>query len=95
MPDRDQNTVQTVATSAAVGGFAFLALAGWILAFDISSIATMIAGATDNDLLSALFIGGSLTKGATAGTAFGLVLAARRRRSERDGPAMVAVPALS
>jgi hypothetical protein len=95
MSDHDQSVVQTVVTSSALGGFVFLALVSWVLAFDISSIATMIAGATENDLLSAVFIGGSLTKGATAGAAFGLALAARSRRSEREGPAIVAAPALS
>ncbi|TVR99704.1 MAG: hypothetical protein EA406_02840 [Rhodospirillales bacterium] len=95
MSDHDQVIVQTVVTAGVVGAFVFLALAGWILAFDVSSIATMIAGATEQNLLSALFIGGSLTKGAIAGTAFGLALAARSRRFGREGPAIAAVPALS
>lgn len=95
MSDQAQGIAQTVVTSAAVGGFAFLALAGWVLAFDVSSIATMIAGAADNDLLSALFIGGSLTKGAAVGTAIGLALADRNRRALNARPASAAASALS
>ena len=95
MSDHDQRIVQTVVTSAAIGGFVFLAIVGWVLAFDISSIATLMAGATERDILSALFIGGSLTKGATVGAVLGLAFAARGIRSERAGPTMVAATALS
>lgn len=83
MSDHDQRILQTAITSAAVGGFVFLALAGWVLAFDVSSIATMTAGATEKDLISALFIGGLLTKGATVAAAFGLALAAVRSAKDR------------
>jgi len=95
MPDHDQRTVQTVVTSAAVGGLAFLALAGWGLAFDVSSVATMIAGAGETDLLSALLIGGSLTTGAAVGTAVGLALADRNRRAPREPRDQSAVTAAS
>ena len=95
MSDHDQRVVQTVVTFAAVGGFVFLALVGWVLAFDISSIATMIAGAPEEDLLSALLIGGSLTKGATVGTAIGLASADRNRRAPRAQPALTTASALS
>jgi hypothetical protein len=90
----DQRTVQTVVTCATIGGFAFMALVGWVLAFNVSSIATMIAGAAEQDLLSALMLGGSLTKGVTFGIALGLVLTARKRRAQKTVPAMTAAPAL-
>ena len=89
MSDHDQRIVQTVVTSAAIGGFVFLAIAGWVLAFDVSSIATMMAGATEQDTLSALFIGGALAKGATVGTVVGLASAAHGIRSERDASGVV------
>ena len=95
MSDHDRRIVQTVVTSAAVGGFAFLALVGWVLAFDVSSIATMIDGAADNGLLSALFIGGSLTKGAAVGTAVGLTLADHNRLALRQQAALTAASARS
>jgi hypothetical protein len=94
MSDHDQRTVQSVVTSAAIGGFVFLALVGWVLALDVSSIATMIAGSAEKDLLSALFIGGSLTKGVIVGTAFGLAFAARTRRVAHEVPALIAAPAV-
>jgi|GEM_PF-1927860 len=94
MSDHDQRFVQTVVTSAAVGGFAVLALLGWGLAFDVASIATRIAGAAETDLLSALVIGGALTKGAAVGTAVGLALADRKRHAPREQPALTAASAL-
>lgn len=91
----DQRSIQTVVTSAAIGGFALTALVGWVLAFDVSSIATMLAGAIDQDLLSALMFGGALTKGVTLGTAVGLGLISRRRQAQNVVPAPAALPALS
>lgn len=95
MADDDQRMLDLVVKSAAVGGFAFMALAGWVIASDLPSIAPMIAGAPERDLLSALFVGGSLTKGLTVGTAFGFALAAHARRAPRQLPAMTAAPLLA
>jgi hypothetical protein len=92
MVDDHQRIVQLVVNSAAIGGFMFVAMAGWVLAFDASSIATLIAGATEKELLSALFIGGSLTKGITIGTAFGITLAVYIRKSPRRLPATTIAP---
>ena len=95
MSDQNQRIVRTIVTSAAIGGFGSLALAGWVLAFDVSSIATMIAGATQKDLLSVSLISGSLTKGVIVGTVFGLAITARSRQAECEAPTMVAAPGLS
>lgn len=95
MTDHDQSLVQSVVTTAAVGGFVFIALAGWVLAFDVSAIATLIASAADRELLSALFIGGALTKGVVIGIAFGLTSAVLNRRVWRPRAALIAAPANS
>lgn len=95
MVDRNAQVVQTVIISAAIGGFVFMAIAGWFLAFDLSSIATLISGSAANSLMPGLLIGGSLTKGVTVGAAFGLVLAASSSRIERKAPAGAPAPRLS
>jgi len=91
--DDGQRFLQPVVTSAAIGGFVGIALIGWILALDVASIKTMIAGAAEKNLIMALFLGGALIKGVAVGAAFGIALSVRNRRARRAMAAAAAAPA--
>ena len=71
--DSGWNIVNRVVTCSAFGGLAFMALIGWILAFDVASIATLTADTAKKDILSALIVGGAITKGIVLGAAVGMV----------------------
>ncbi len=72
MTDRETLVLKRVVNCAVFGGFAFMALIGWMLAFDVASLASLTADAVRGDILTSLIIGGSLTKGVVAGGALGL-----------------------
>jgi hypothetical protein len=80
MLPKDINTVQPLATYATFGAFAGMAIIGWTVWFDVSSIGTLLA-ASDNALLANLFMGGAMIKGAVLGFVVGSArLSARRER---------------
>jgi hypothetical protein len=96
MLDQDRNPVQRLVTCTAIGAFAGMALVAWLMFFDVSSIGTLAASASDNSVFSKLVVGGSLLKGGLVGFAVGLASCAggqRRERSATAGP--VANPAVS
>jgi len=70
--DQEEIIINRVVSCAAIGGFFLMALIGWMLAFDVASIASLIAESVDRDILTGLIIGGSITKGVVAGGAIGL-----------------------
>jgi len=81
MHERDRETIQFFVHCAAVGGFFFMALAAWGLLFDVSALASMIAGVADANGLSAMLIGGMVGKGAVVGAVLGLACLTVRQRS--------------
>jgi len=79
---------QRLFTATSVGAFAGMAVVGWLMFFDVSSIGTMVQSGTTSPIFSTLVIGGSLLKGGLLGFAFGLAtcdtqarVAARREAS--------------
>lgn len=72
MTERETLILNRVVTCAAVGGFVFMALIAWLLAFDVASLASLTVDTVNRDILTALLIGGSITKGVVVGAAFGL-----------------------
>ena len=67
MSESERLVMHRIVTFGALGGFAFMALTSWMLAFDVASIATLIADNAKNDILAALIIGGAITKGTVVG----------------------------
>ena len=72
MTDSERLVVNRLITFGAFGGFAFMALTSWIVAFDVASIATLIADTARRDIMPALIVGGAITKGVVVGGAIGM-----------------------
>ena len=72
MTNSEKMVVSRVVAFSAFGGFAFLALVGWFLAFDVASMASLIADTVKKDTLSTLIVGGAITKGVVVGGAIGM-----------------------
>lgn len=89
----DRPMVQGLITATSVGAFAGMALVGWLLFFDISSIGTMVQSGTTSPLFSTLVIGGSLLKGSLLGFAFGLASSSIQVKTSARGHASVATRA--
>ena len=71
MTNSEKMVVSRVVAFSAFGGL-FLALVGWFLAFDVASMASLIADTVKKDTLSTLIVGGAITKGVVVGGAIGV-----------------------
>ena len=72
MTKSERLVISRIITFGAFGGFAFMALTSWMLAFDVASIATLIADTAKKDIIPALIVGGAITKGVVVGGAIGM-----------------------
>ncbi len=85
MLEQDRKIVQGLVISTTVGAFLGMALVGWLMFFDVSSIGTMVQSATSNSVFSTFVIGGSLLKGGLFCFAVGLATAFRKQRKAARG----------
>ena len=72
MTASERMVVNRIVIFGALGGLVFMALIGWLLAFDVASIATLMADSANKDTLKGLIVGGAITKGIVAGAALGM-----------------------
>ena len=72
MTESESLVVDRIVKSGAFGGFVFMALTCWMLAFDVASVASMIADSAKKGILAPLIVGGALTKGTVVGAAIGM-----------------------
>ena len=72
MTDSEIMIANRIVTFGAFGGLVFMALVGWLLAFDVASMSSLIADAVNRDILTALIVGGAITKGVAVGGAIGI-----------------------
>ena len=73
----DMFVVDRIVKFGAFGGFVFMALTCWLLAFDVAFVASMVANSAAKDILAPLIVGGALTKGIVIGAAIGIAGLAR------------------
>lgn len=89
MAQRDRQMVQSFITAIGTGAFAGMAVLGWLMFFDVSSIGTMVQSDSTSPIFSTLIISGSLLKGGLVGFAFGLTALSIQPKREMDRDAVV------
>ena len=72
MTKSERLVLDRLVKSGAAGGFTFMAVTCWLLAFDAGLVASMIADSASMDILRPLIIGGALTKGTVIGATIGI-----------------------
>jgi len=90
MNTHDNRMIPTILTSGAIGGLLLLSVVAVLLAFDILSIATLVGDSANREIVSAVLLGGALTKGVAFGAAAGVAFHASSRGASRAVPVPVA-----
>jgi len=83
MQHSEHSLVYTVLTSGAIGGLTLLSAVAVILAFDVFSIATLLGDSANRGIVSAVLLGGALTKGVAFGAVAGIAFYASGRSASR------------
>jgi len=90
MNTSDNRLIQTILTSGAIGGLVLLSVVAILLAFDIFSIATLVGDSANREIVSAVLLGGALTKGVAFGAAAGVAIYTSNLGAARAVPVRVA-----
>ncbi len=93
MLEQDRKMVRGLVTATTIGAFAGMALVGWLMFFDVSSIGTMVRSGTPSPIFGMLVIGGWLLKGGLLGFILGLAGSNIRKKATARGQAPVSVRA--
>jgi len=83
MHNTENGLVYTVLTSGAIGGLTLLSTVAVMLAFDVFSIATLLGDSANRGIVSAVLLGGALTKGVAFGAVAGIAFYASGRSASR------------
>ena len=86
----DSRLVQAILIPGVIGGLLMLSVVAILLAFDILSIATLVGDSANREIVSAVLLGGALTKGVAFGAAAGVAFHASNRGASRAVPVRVA-----
>jgi hypothetical protein len=82
MPNNNALVVDRLFKTATFGAFCGMAVAGWVLWFDVSSIGTLLSS-SQNSLLSNMFLGSGMLKGALLGGTIGLATLGGLKRARK------------
>jgi len=91
----DNRLIQTILTSGAIGGLVMFSVVAILLAFDILSIATLVGDSANREIVSAVLLGGALTKGVAFGAVAGVAFYACNLGTARAEPVRIARGRLS